>query len=103
MTRLIIEPEAEADIADAYDWYEKQRPGLGSDFELCLEDSLQRIQQNHRLFSKIHRNVRRILIHRFPYSILYIEKTNKIIVIAVFMSGGILRLGKSDCDKHSRF
>ena len=26
---LIIRPEAEADIAEAFDWYEKRVPGLG--------------------------------------------------------------------------
>jgi hypothetical protein len=32
---LIVRPEAEHDIEDAYRWYEVQRPGLGSDFLLC--------------------------------------------------------------------
>lgn len=27
---MIISPEAEADLADAWDWYEKQRSGLGA-------------------------------------------------------------------------
>ena len=32
MTRdLIIRPEAEADLADAYTWYDRQRKGLGGD------------------------------------------------------------------------
>ncbi len=31
---LIIRPEAEADIADAFDWYESRVRGLGSEF--CL-------------------------------------------------------------------
>ncbi len=31
---LIIRPEAEADIADAFDWYESRVPGLGSEFLL---------------------------------------------------------------------
>jgi len=26
---LVIRPEAEADIAEAFDWYEKRVPGLG--------------------------------------------------------------------------
>jgi hypothetical protein len=28
---LIIAPEAEQDIAEAYDWYESRRVGLGED------------------------------------------------------------------------
>jgi hypothetical protein len=34
---LIIRPEAEADIAEAFDWYETRVPGLGSEFVLVLD------------------------------------------------------------------
>lgn len=30
--RLTIQPEAELDLAEAYRWYEKLRPGLGAEF-----------------------------------------------------------------------
>jgi len=29
---LILTPQAEKDIDDAYDWYESQDPGLGKEF-----------------------------------------------------------------------
>ena len=29
---LIVRPEAEQDITDAYDWYDEQRKGLGDEF-----------------------------------------------------------------------
>jgi hypothetical protein len=30
--RLLLAPEAQADLAEAYAWYESQRGGLGSEF-----------------------------------------------------------------------
>jgi len=33
---LIIWPEAEKDLEEAYKWYEKQREGLGHDLLLCV-------------------------------------------------------------------
>lgn len=33
---LIIQPEAEYDIQDAFEWYESQNPGLGSEFVRAL-------------------------------------------------------------------
>ncbi len=30
--RLRLNPEAEADLVEAFAWYEGQRPGLGSEF-----------------------------------------------------------------------
>ncbi|MEZ4222572.1 MAG: hypothetical protein R3B13_16650 [Polyangiaceae bacterium] len=29
MRHVVLEPDAERDIADACDWYDEQRPGLG--------------------------------------------------------------------------
>jgi len=81
---LIIEPEAERDIADAYTWYEQQRPGLGDDFALCVEAGLQVIAERPRFFPKVFKNARRMLIDRFPYLILFIEHRQFISVHAVF-------------------
>ena len=35
--RVIYTPEAEQDVADAYNWYEAREPGLGEDFLRCVE------------------------------------------------------------------
>lgn len=45
-TRLVIRPEAERDVQEAYLWYEKQREGLGEDFLLCVEDDSDRRQRS---------------------------------------------------------
>jgi hypothetical protein len=34
---LILAPEGEQDIADAYAWYEERRTGLGEEFLSCVE------------------------------------------------------------------
>ena len=40
---IIIRPAAELEIAEAYRWYEERRDGLGNDFLLCVEESLEKI------------------------------------------------------------
>lgn len=84
--RVVIEPEAEADIAQAYRWYENHRLGLGDDFLLCLEAALSVIAARPRSFLEIRKSVRRILIKRFPYQIIFVDRTDKILVIGVFHS-----------------
>jgi plasmid stabilization system protein ParE len=37
MYQLIIRPEAEQDIDDAYDWYEANQPRLGSEFVRAVD------------------------------------------------------------------
>jgi hypothetical protein len=40
---MLIRPEAEADLVNARDWYERQREGLGVAFLLCVEEVLERM------------------------------------------------------------
>ena len=37
--RLLIKPEAELDLEDTYNWYEKQNRGLGSEFIRVVDAS----------------------------------------------------------------
>lgn len=81
---LVIRPEAEADISDAYRWYEDQREGLGADFLLCIEEAMDSIKRNPRQYPKIHKDIRRAFIRRFPYDIFYLVEDDRIVVLAVF-------------------
>jgi len=81
---IIIRPEAEQDIREAYSWYETQMSGLGANFLLRIDAALSSIQRHPRQYPLIHRNVRRCLVRRFPYGILFLEEDKRIIVLAVF-------------------
>lgn len=41
---LILAPEAEQDIAEAYGWYEGRRLGLGEDFLSCVDACIEGIR-----------------------------------------------------------
>lgn len=82
---LIVRPEAEGDMDDAYLWYEDRVPGLGSDFLLCVDAVIASIERNPQIYPVVHRDiVRRALTRRFPYEIFFVEGESKISVIAVF-------------------
>jgi plasmid stabilization system protein ParE len=80
---LIVRPEAEADIREAYLWYEEQRFGLGEDFLLCVEEGLAKIQRNPEMYPIVHKDIRRILIRRFPFGIFYIATSERLVILAV--------------------
>jgi len=46
---LIVREEAEADLAEAFQWYERQVPGLGDQFCLCVDAVMASIERNHTL------------------------------------------------------
>ena len=61
---VVIQAEAEADINDAYQWYESQRKGLGESFLLCIEEALSRVSRTPLIYAIVYNNIRRVLIHR---------------------------------------
>ncbi|MBA4419352.1 MAG: addiction module toxin RelE [Syntrophus sp. (in: bacteria)] len=85
MTReLIIQPDAEADISQAFDWYEAQVPGLGSEFLLVLDAAFNSILRNHLIYPEVHKIVRRALTRRFPFAVFFIVEEARVVVLSVF-------------------
>jgi hypothetical protein len=40
---LILAPEVEQDVSEAYEWYEQRRPGLGEEFLGCVDACIQHV------------------------------------------------------------
>ena len=81
---LIFEPEAEAEIAEAGDWYDQQNPGLGTDFVRAVDRTLAAIQQNPFQYQTVWRHFRRAGITRFPYGLTYSVSDRDITVVSCF-------------------
>ncbi|MBL7078028.1 MAG: type II toxin-antitoxin system RelE/ParE family toxin [Kiritimatiellae bacterium] len=82
--RLIVRPEAEAELTEAFDWYEDRVSGLGSDFLLCVDAVLNAILRNPQHYPRVHRIVRRALTRRFPYEVFFVEDDERIVVLSIF-------------------
>lgn len=80
---LIIRPEAEIEINEAYDWYEARSRGLGGDFLLSVEAVLRAAARNPLQFAVVHRGIRRGLTRRFPYQVFFLDDDQRVIVLAV--------------------
>ena len=81
---LIITPETEQDVDEAYSWYEDSRQGLGEEFLTCVDASIQTICRTPKLYPKIHNEYRRALVRRFPYAVFYEYAKGKVIVYSIF-------------------
>ena len=81
---LVLSTLTEDDLAEATDWYNRIRPGLGDDLVLCVEDALDRILQHPEAFPAILPDVRRTLVRRFPYGVVYRVRHDRIEVEALF-------------------
>lgn len=69
--RLQIHPFAESELKDAKNWYNIQKEDLGNEFIEEVENKLLQIVQNPNRYAKIRKDVRKAVLKRFPYSIVY--------------------------------
>jgi plasmid stabilization system protein ParE len=81
---LILIPEAELDLVEAYAWYEKRRAGLGEEFLSSVDARLESIRRQPELYALVHEAYRRALIRRFPFAIFYEYSEAEVVVYAVF-------------------
>ena len=76
-------PEAEAELSAAIDWYEAQEPGLGRSFALEVTASMLRLLDFPDAWPVLEGEIRRCLVHRFPFGILYVLDHDDVLVLAV--------------------
>jgi hypothetical protein len=62
---------AELDVAAAQIWYETQRSGLGAEFHFEVSRVFTRLVETPLIYSAVYQDIRRAIVHRFPYLIWY--------------------------------
>jgi plasmid stabilization system protein ParE len=81
--RLVFSPEARVELEEAGAFYNRRQPGLGKRLNDEVRKGLVRIR-TWPLSCPIERNeIRRLVIARFPYKILYSVETDHLYIIAV--------------------
>ena len=71
---IVLRPEAKADLEEARNWYEAQRPGLGGEFLQQVDAVFLRMEAHPRQFPKFHGESRRVLLRRFGILRISCEK-----------------------------
>ena len=83
MARLDVRPEAELDAEEAGAWYEGERVGLGTEFLLELRATFVRIEQAPLQFPLIGGEIRRAILHRFPFGVFFVAEGDLTTVLAI--------------------
>lgn len=81
--RFIVRPLAEADLDDAARWYEDERAGLAERFLSDVDRSFARIRERPLQFPSVAGDVRRALLHTFPYAVYFRASNETVVVLAV--------------------
>jgi toxin ParE1/3/4 len=71
MFQIILDPSAELDVDEIFKWYEKQRQGLGFEFLISFDNSIQSLTRNPFTNFNVTKAIRPIAITKFPYNAYY--------------------------------
>jgi plasmid stabilization system protein ParE len=80
---VLVRDAATADLAEAADWYEQRRGGLGVEFLRAARALLAAIGRAPFQFPIARGAVRRARVRRFPYVVYFIPDPTRVVVIAV--------------------
>ncbi len=80
---IVITHEAENDIKEAFLWYEGNRKGLGYDFLSQIKVGIQLLERTPYIHPVEYKEIRKHFIKRFPYKIIYMIETDRIVIMAV--------------------
>ena len=87
MRTIRIHADAADEAERAFNWYERERAGLGDEFVEALDTALDILEWDQipsvpASGEAAGRGVRRIILKRFPFDVVYVERGDHIWVLA---------------------
>ncbi len=81
--KVIFDKLAKKELDDSIEYYEIEIKGLGIRFREEIKRSLRIIKKMPKIGSPESENVRRYILHKFPYKILYSNEKDHIYIVAI--------------------
>ncbi len=83
MKRLRFHPEAQMEMVESAKYYEAEQAGLGKRFLEAIRTSTQKVRLFPSIYHRLHGEVRRCCVERFPFGVVFREEDDEIQIIAV--------------------
>jgi toxin ParE1/3/4 len=83
VSELKIHPAAEAELAAAAQFYESRLTGLGETFLVDIGRCFDRVHNSPQSGAPCYGRFRRLLVRRFPYSVVYEILPDMVLILAV--------------------
>ena len=82
-SRVVVRPQAEAELLAARDWYDAQRTGRGQQFVDEVGEAMRAVATRPLSFPKVHGEVRRTILRRFPYGVFFRTTEAEVIILGI--------------------
>ena len=82
MRRVEFHPEAQDEFIAAAQFFERKTENLGADFITLVQRTYERVAEFPNIGRPFGRRLRRVLVPRFPYALLYRVEPQRIYVVA---------------------
>lgn len=80
--RVVIQPVAKDEVAEAATWYEQQEHGLGREFLRAFRAGTAVLRRNPLQYQPVDEETRRLLLRRFPFSVFFEVHGRDVVVLA---------------------
>lgn len=81
--RVIFDELTKIELDDGREYYEMEVTGLGKRFKQEVKRAINIIKKMPKIGSPESENIRRYILHKFPYKVLYSIEKDHIYVIAI--------------------
>jgi plasmid stabilization system protein ParE len=82
--KLTFNPQAEREFSEAASWYaDEAGPAQARDFRNEVHRSLQLLREHPRLGTPDGQDIRSLVVHRYPYSIVYRAQADALRILAI--------------------
>lgn len=80
---LRLHEDADLELNDAADYYDRESSGLGSTFLDEVDSGFDRIRAYPDAAAEVARGIRKLVLARFPYALVYEVRDDAIRVLAI--------------------
>ena len=81
--RFRFHPEARQDFREAIAWYRSRSPIVAAEFRAIASEVVRSIAKSPQRWPKYLHGTRRFVLHRFPFSIIYLDEPGVVNIVAV--------------------
>jgi plasmid stabilization system protein ParE len=81
--KYVFHPEALTEYAETVQYYTAERIELAQAFINAVENAIYRVRKSPTLYALIDEDLRRCMIHKFPYGIIYTIEPDYILILAI--------------------